>query len=74
MSGTDDTTNILEDDELANEHGDGSPDIGGGASALEELNFKSPKTPEKSQVQNDHEKVPEESGKDLETGIKFNLS
>ena len=30
MSGTDDTTNILEDDELANEHGDGSPGIGGG--------------------------------------------
>ena len=41
MSGTDDTTNILEDDELANEHGDGSPGIGGGGDggAVEEFNL-----------------------------------
>ena len=41
MSGTDDTTNILEDDELANEHGDGSPAIGGGgdAGAAQEFNL-----------------------------------
>jgi len=40
MSGTDDTTNILEDDELANEHGDGSPGIGGGdGGAVEEFNL-----------------------------------
>ena len=40
MAGTDDTTNILEDDELANEHGDGSPGIGGGdGGAVEEFNL-----------------------------------
>merc|ERR1719284_1480033 len=40
MSGTDDTTNILEDDELANEHGDGSPGVGGGdVGAIEEFNL-----------------------------------
>merc|ERR1719447_2475401 len=41
MSGTDDTTNILEDDELANEHGDGSPGIGGGGDggAVEDFNL-----------------------------------
>ena len=41
MSGTDDTTNILEDDELANEHGDGSPGIGGGGDggAVPEFNL-----------------------------------
>jgi len=40
MAGTDDTTNILEDDELANEHGDGVTGIGGGdGGAVEEFNL-----------------------------------